>query len=189
MTVDSSAAPALENGDYTDGEQYIYTTTISPAGLFHNYYFSVTTTTNTYRLPNVGVLSISYVGAVTTVTSSVSWNDTTKPASIINLYIRGTNNCGSPVILTFTGTTLNIAGDLFIEDCAQLFMNGVSALNVAGRTVVEEGSKLLLNPNLSNPGGGGWAFKKKMTINNPDSAVLTDYPVKINLTPDFSYSG
>ncbi|MCP4710776.1 MAG: DNRLRE domain-containing protein, partial [Planctomycetes bacterium] len=51
MSVDTSAAAALQDGDYTNGEQYIYSTTLSRTT--HNYYFTAsdgTTTVNTSTL-------------------------------------------------------------------------------------------------------------------------------------------
>lgn len=49
MTLDATAAAALRDGNYTNGEQYIYTTTLAQGT--HNYYFDTSDGTNTTRLP------------------------------------------------------------------------------------------------------------------------------------------
>jgi hypothetical protein len=55
MVVDTSAAPALQDGNYTNGEQYIYSTMLAHG--MHNYYFSASDGTDTDRLPGSGTLS------------------------------------------------------------------------------------------------------------------------------------
>ncbi|MBI3804504.1 MAG: fibronectin type III domain-containing protein [Nitrospirae bacterium] len=58
MTLDTQASAALHDGDYTNGEQYVYTTTgLAAQGAPHNYYFDVSDGTNTARTPLSGTLS------------------------------------------------------------------------------------------------------------------------------------
>lgn len=56
MSADTGAAnPALRDGNYTNGEQYVYSTLLA-AGI-HNYYFNATRGSATVTLPVSGVLS------------------------------------------------------------------------------------------------------------------------------------
>jgi hypothetical protein len=63
MTLDAQAPAALQDGDYTNGEQYLYTTTLAAQGTPHNYYFTVSDGTNTARTPLSGTLSGPVVSA------------------------------------------------------------------------------------------------------------------------------
>jgi len=56
MTLDAEAPAALQDGDYTNGEQYLYTTTLGAQGTPHNYYFDVSDGTNIVRTPLSGTL-------------------------------------------------------------------------------------------------------------------------------------
>ncbi|MCG3116481.1 MAG: fibronectin type III domain-containing protein [Candidatus Manganitrophus sp. SA1] len=56
MTLDTEAPAELQDGDYTNGEQYLYTTTLGAQGTPHNYYFDVSDGTNTVRTPLSGTL-------------------------------------------------------------------------------------------------------------------------------------
>ena|GEM_PF-3608945 len=64
MTLDTQAPAALQDGDFTNGEQYVYTTnTLAAQGAPHNYYFDVSDGTNTARTPLSGTLSGPVVSA------------------------------------------------------------------------------------------------------------------------------
>jgi hypothetical protein len=63
MTLDAQAPAELRDGDYTNGEQYLYTTTLAAQGAPHNYYFDASDGTNTTRTPLSGTLSGPVVSA------------------------------------------------------------------------------------------------------------------------------
>ncbi|MDC4225379.1 MAG: hypothetical protein MPW15_14350 [Candidatus Manganitrophus sp.] len=72
MILDTDAPAELQDGDYTNGEQYKYTTTLSAQGTPHNYYFDVSDGTNTMRTPLSGTLSGPVVSAGTPTLSFAS---------------------------------------------------------------------------------------------------------------------
>ncbi|WDT74563.1 MAG: fibronectin type III domain-containing protein [Candidatus Manganitrophus sp.] len=72
MTLDTEAPAELQDGDYTNGEQYLYTTTLGAQGTPHNYYFDVSDGTNTVRTPLSGTLSGPVVSANTPTLSFAS---------------------------------------------------------------------------------------------------------------------
>jgi hypothetical protein len=53
MSLDSSASAALKDGDYTNGEQYVYTTTFSTGGV-HTFHFETSDGEDTARDPASG---------------------------------------------------------------------------------------------------------------------------------------
>lgn len=58
MSVDTSAAATLQDGNYANGEQYVYTTALTAgAQSAHSYYFVVSTGAATVTLPASGALS------------------------------------------------------------------------------------------------------------------------------------
>lgn len=63
MTLDTEAPAELQDGDYTNGEQYLYTTTLGAQGTPHDYYFDVSDGTNIVRTPLSGTLSGPVVSA------------------------------------------------------------------------------------------------------------------------------
>lgn len=63
MTLDAQAPAALKDGDYTNGEQYVYTTTLAAQGAPHNYYFDASDGANTVRTPLSGAVSGPVVSA------------------------------------------------------------------------------------------------------------------------------
>ncbi|MEE8575314.1 MAG: SBBP repeat-containing protein, partial [Thermodesulfobacteriota bacterium] len=62
MSLDTGAAASLHDGDYTNGEQYKYTTTHTVAT--HDYYFSASDGGSTVTLPSSGSVSAPEVAAV-----------------------------------------------------------------------------------------------------------------------------
>ncbi|MBW7957020.1 MAG: SBBP repeat-containing protein [Deltaproteobacteria bacterium] len=69
MSLDAGAAAALQDGDYTNGEQFVYSTTL-PAGL-HNYFFEASDGIDTARLPSTGVLNGPAVSDLAVTTSAL----------------------------------------------------------------------------------------------------------------------
>ena len=63
MILDAEAPPELQDGDYTNGEEYIYTTTLGAQGAPHNYYFDVSDGTNLVQTPFSGTLNGPVVSA------------------------------------------------------------------------------------------------------------------------------
>jgi hypothetical protein len=55
MSVDTSAVAAYRDGDYTNGEQYVYSTTLSAGS--HNFYFEASDSVDTARDPSTGAHS------------------------------------------------------------------------------------------------------------------------------------
>lgn len=55
MAADASAKSSLKDGNYVNGEQYAYTTTLTEGG--QDYYFSVSNGINVYNLPQGGTLT------------------------------------------------------------------------------------------------------------------------------------
>ena len=72
MNLDTSAAAALHDGDYTNGEQYTLAATLGVGT--HNYYFSASDGTDTARLPGSGTLDGPLVVAPASIGDYV-WND------------------------------------------------------------------------------------------------------------------
>ncbi|MBI5234406.1 MAG: SBBP repeat-containing protein, partial [Deltaproteobacteria bacterium] len=55
MSLDTDAAPSLQDGDYTNGEQYTYETTLAAGS--HDYYFTASDGIDSARLPSTSTLS------------------------------------------------------------------------------------------------------------------------------------
>ncbi|MGC2457247.1 MAG: CARDB domain-containing protein [Gallionellaceae bacterium] len=62
MSVDVSAAPTLNDGDYTNGEQYVYATILAAGA--HTYYFTAFDGTDGVDLPALGSLSGPTVNSI-----------------------------------------------------------------------------------------------------------------------------
>ncbi len=69
MSVDTSAAAALQDGNYVNGEQYVYTTSLV-AGV-HAYYFTASDGATSIRLPATGSLSGPAVSSLAIATSAL----------------------------------------------------------------------------------------------------------------------
>ena len=69
MSVDTSAAAALQDGNYTNGEQYVYTTSLAAGG--HTYYFTASDGTNIVYLPASGSLSGPTVSSLSITTATL----------------------------------------------------------------------------------------------------------------------
>ncbi|MBI5406795.1 MAG: tandem-95 repeat protein, partial [Nitrospirae bacterium] len=69
MSLDTSAASTLHDGNYANGEQYFYTTTLGAGN--HNYYFTASNGTEIESLPFSGALSGPTVSALTITTTSL----------------------------------------------------------------------------------------------------------------------
>jgi hypothetical protein len=96
MNKDLDAPLALQDNDFTNGEQYVYTTTLGPQGAPHNYYFDVSDGTNTARIPLSGTLSGPVVSGNTPTLSFPNGNPATQPGYEFRTAGSGT--------LTTTGT-------------------------------------------------------------------------------------
>ena len=69
MSLDTGAAAGLHDGNYVNGEQYVYTTTLAAGA--HHYYFQASNGTAPLSLPVTGSLTGPAVGSLTIATASL----------------------------------------------------------------------------------------------------------------------
>ena len=108
MSVDTSAAAALQDGNHRNGEQYAYSTTLSAGS--HTYFFETSDGTDTARLSGTGTLagpSVSGTPPVLTVPSTVTANATSPAGAVVTYVVTATG--GAAVVCTpASGSTFPI---------------------------------------------------------------------------------
>ncbi len=91
MSVDTSAAAALQDGNHRNGEQYSYSTPLSAGS--HAYFFEASDGTDTARLPATGTLagpSVSGQPPVLTVPGTITVNATSPAGAVVTYVVTAT---------------------------------------------------------------------------------------------------
>ena len=150
MALDTLASdPTLRDGDYTNGEQYVYTTTLGVGT--HDYYFTASDGTDTARLPSSGTLS----GPTVIETFVLTLNTTgTGTGSVFGA---GTYNAGTIVPVSATpdpGSTFDgWSGSDSVECATGSVLMDTDKSCTATFTLIPPGPPVLSISSMSGSGG------------------------------------
>ena len=181
MSVDTSAAAVLHDGNYANGEQYVYTTSLAAGA--HTYYFTASDGAANVNLPASGSLSgptvsslsiststlpdgtvgaaYSQTLAVTGGTAPYTFSATSLPAGLSLNTSTGVIS-GTPTTVGLTGFSVSVTDATSVIFTSTLSINVVVApVNTGDVTIVSSGSS----------SGGSWAGNT-WTSNANGSTVL-----------------